>query len=267
MSLKSLYKNLGVNNTIEVEQEAFVNRSLVFLNSFLEKKLQYENRKDFFITTCFRLGINGQEYLNKYNSRSFGLETIPEITQVFEYNYFTTLRVLVVVRQYFSNDSKNSRLFDEGIEEVLSLSITDLGISYQSGMFFPKGEQVLDKNLIGEAMSILSDYPNEDKDLRKAIENHTEDAKHGVIENCYRCIEGLLRNILNNNKTLIDNKADIIKRLGLSDHWKKILANYIEYGNEYGRHASEKRHDFTSAEVEAYLYTTCLLVRLIIKSI
>ena len=48
-------------------------------------------------------------------------------------------------------------------------------------------------------------------------------------------------------------------------HWKKILANYIDYGNEYGRHASEKRHEFNASEVEAYLYTTCILIRLIVK--
>lgn len=267
MSLKDLYKNLGINNTIENEKRAFVNRSLTFLDSFLEKKLSYDRRKDFFIRICYQLGANGHDILNQYNSRSISFETVPDITKTFEYDYFTTLRVLVLVRQYFSYDTKNARIFDDEIENILNLCITDLGISYQSGMFFPKGEQLLDKELIGRALSILSNYPNEDTDLRTAIKNHTEDSKYGVIENCYRCIEGLLRSILNNNKTLIDNKADIIKRLGLSEHWKKILAQYIEYGNEYGRHASEKRHDFTATEVEAYLYTTCLLVRLIIKSI
>jgi len=191
---------------------------------------------------------------------------VPSITEVFKKDFFLTLQIIVITRRHFSFNKAIVDKFDNGISTILALSNADLGISYQGGMFFPKGEEILDKELVGESLKILSNYLNEDKDLRNALMNYSSGSKYGVIENCYRCTEGLLRQILRNNKTLIDNKPEILKKLNLTDHWKKILAQYIEYGNEYGRHASDKRHNLNDEEVEGYLYMTCVLVRLILKA-
>lgn len=78
-------------------------------------------------------------------------------------------------------------------------------------------------------------------------------------------MEGVSRKILGNNKTLIDNKVDLLRKISVSDNWRKILVNYIELGNQYGRHASADRHSITEKESEAYLYLTGLLIRLVLK--
>lgn len=54
-----------------------------------------------------------------------------------------------------------------------------------------------------------------------------------------------------------------MKGIGLSDYWKRILNNYIEFGNDYGMHANVNRHNLN--EAEAYLYQTCLLIRLMMR--
>jgi hypothetical protein len=265
--LSELNKNFGIKSSIAFEQDAFINRCNSFLQEFVKQFAENPKDRQLFTTICFQLGFNGEEIIREYNSRSHSThEYVPDITTAFKKDFFITLKIVVLIRNFFSQNSELTNVFDASITDILSLSNSVLGINYRQGMFFPKGEEILDNDLIGHSLSTLSAFPNEDKDLRKALEYYYEGSKYGVIEYCYRCVEGIGRNILKNNKTLIDNKADLIKSIGLSDHWKKILANYIEYGNEYGRHASEKRHEFKEVEVEAYLYTTCVLVRLITKT-
>ena len=93
MSLKQLYKNLNIEpNTIEKEQEAFVNRSIVFLSRFLDKKLPYQEKGNFFIKYCFKLGINGEEIINRYAKHPSSLELVPSIFDVFEFSYTTIVR-------------------------------------------------------------------------------------------------------------------------------------------------------------------------------
>jgi hypothetical protein len=266
MSIKDLYNHFGYKKSIESEKQEFVNRTLSFFRKFINTFVQGQyGEKDFFLTVCFQLGANGQEIIDQYNRRSSFSEQIPDIIKAFEFDFFNTLKLIVAIRKYYSTHEHYASTIDDAVQDILSMCVADLSISYQNGMFFPKGEEVLDKELIGYSFKILADYPNEDKDLRKALENYTSGSKYGVVENCYRCIEGLLRLVLKNKKSLIDNKTILLRELNLSSHWKGILAQYIEYGNDFGRHASENRHEFSEAEVEAYLYTTCLLVRLIIR--
>jgi hypothetical protein len=109
-------------------------------------------------------------------------------------------------------------------------------------------------------------YPNERKDYRIALEYYAAGNSLGdVVRACYCVLEGTARQILNNSKTLDNNKDEILKRAGLSDRWKAVLATYIRYAHDF-RHASESRHTITKPEAEAYLYMTGLLIRLIIES-
>ena len=259
--LKEFNRNFGISPSIEEERVAFINRITHFLQDF-RQLLSNDDYNDLFSTVCVQLGLNPRIIIEE---NSFLRPEVPELNQLLPYDFFNILKIIIAVRKYFK--SKPDMLFaiDENIEGFLNLSAIDLGITYKSGMFFPKGEELLDNDLIEYSLKVLVPFPNENKDIRNALENYRSGSKYGVIENCYRCIEGLARRILNNSKTLIDNKPEIIKSSGLSDYWKKILANYIDYGNEYGRHASEKRHDFNISEVEAYLYMTCVLVRLIVN--
>ncbi|MGN6603603.1 MAG: hypothetical protein ACTHK8_14210 [Ginsengibacter sp.] len=259
--LKDFNKNFGITASVDDEKASFVNRVNYFLHN-LRQVISVEEYHSLFSTVCFQLGLNAQKIID---DNSFLKERVPNLNDILPENFLNCLKMVSAVRKFYSNKPDMSDVIDENIEAMLELSAADLGITYQHGSFFPKGEELLDRELVGFGLSSLKQFPNENKDLQNALDNYRSGSKYGVIENCYRCIEGLCRQILKNNKTLIDNKVEVIKSLGLSDQWKKILANYIDYGNEYGRHASSKRHDFSEAEVEAYLYTSCTLIRLIVK--
>jgi len=86
-----------------------------------------------------------------------------------------------------------------------------------------------------------------------------------VITNCYSSVEGIARSVLRNQKTLDNNKDDLLAKLDLSAGWKSLLGSYIKYAHDY-RHASKARHQITKHEAEAYLYMTGLIMRLIVES-
>ncbi|HKC69470.1 MAG TPA: hypothetical protein VKG26_14640 [Bacteroidia bacterium] len=261
--LKEFNKNFGITPSLDKEKEAFVNRINHFLRDLRYQILNQTDYNSLFSTVCVQLGLNARKIID--DNSILNRRVVPELDELLPNDFINTLKLIAAVRRYFSNKIDMGEAIDANIEGFLDLATIDLGVTYKAGMFFPKGEDLLDKELIGYSLNSLEGFPNENKDLQNALENYRSGVKYGVIENCYRCLEGLARQVLKNNKTLIDNKVEIITSIGLSDNWKKILAHYIDYGNEYGRHASLKRHDFSEAEVEAFLYTTCTLIRLIVK--
>jgi hypothetical protein len=113
---------------------------------------------------------------------------------------------------------------------------------------------------------MLDSFPSEKKDLKTALENYHAQKLTGVVENCYIAVEGVARNILKNKKTLDNNYIELLKLLQFSSYWDKLFLNYLKYAHEYRRHAGENRHDIKAAEVEAFLYLTCLILRSTIRT-
>ncbi len=220
--IKDFNKNFGLSSDIESDKIAFLNRCESFLQDLRRKALTQDEYSNLFNTVCLQLGLNPRKIIA---DNSFLRTQIPDVHELQPNNFLGILKIVSIVRQYFSKNERITEIIDETIEGFLQLSTIDIGITYKAGMFFPKGEELLDKELIGYSISLLNEYPDEDKDLRTALDNYRTGSKYGVIEFSYRCIEGLARQILKNKKTLIDNKGEIIKASGLSDHWKKILAN------------------------------------------
>lgn len=142
----------------------------------------------------------------------------------------------------------------------------DLGVTWKNGLFYPSGARILDKKLIEDPIDWLSEFPDEKKDFENALSHYMKKNYGDVVSNCYLVIEGLARKILNNKKTLDNNREELLKKLKLSQSWKSLLNNYMNYANEFKRHASDERHSINPQEVEVFLYLTGLLARLIIQS-
>jgi hypothetical protein len=164
-----------------------------------------------------------------------------------------------------SIDNGNSWLTDQ-IQSIMSRSTCDLGIRWKDGLFYRSGPEELDKPLVAGTLTWLGKYPNERKDYQKALEYYAAgDSLGDVVKACYCALEGTVRQILRNSKTLDNNKDEILKHVGLSDGWKAIIGTYLKYAHEF-RHASAGRHAITKPEAEAYLYMTGLLIHLIVES-
>jgi|GEM_PF-3205807 len=257
--LKEYNQAFGKITTLQQEKDAFVIRAEYILDKVRHRTSQYER---FFAEVCYELAIRSQDFI----TRQQGNVSIPSLKVLAHRNFDTMLELLIAAIKVSTDEEDLLWFLDISCSQLLSRASTDLGIRYESGMFYPKGEFVLDQDLINHSLNVLTAYPAEDKDLRLALDDYRAGKKDGIVETCYRCMEGLTRMILKNHKTLIENKVEILRYMDLSGPTGKIMAAYIEFGNDYGRHASPIRHDASETEVEMYLYQTCLLIRLILKS-
>lgn len=263
MSLKEFDKLFGLKTSIEEEKVKFVNRiENVLFDDFLDKH-NFQHYKQLYIAVCNQLGLNSTKIIN--DNSVFGYENIPSFSCISEHDFIKTLRVLVAIYSSIK-DQGLLELLSNYIQSIIDKSTIDLGIKWKDGLFYPSGDKLLDHELIDTSLELLTPFPNEQKDIIKALDNYSAKSLYGVVENCYLALEGLSRKLLNNNKTLIDNRPELIKTLEFSIYWNKIFANYLNYANEYRRHAGENRHDLKSTEIEAFLYLTCLMVRAMIRT-
>lgn len=262
---KDFNARFGVSNTLEEERQLFVNRSISFIEDFCTKVLGKGQRDSDYInlfnTVCFLFGKNPKDYTANF----LGGRRIPDLEEISGTDFLSVMKLITAFRSYYSLNEKIYSIIDENILKFIDISSIDLQIGYTDGQFYPADEKLLDKELVEFSLKALSLYPNERKNFEIALNNFTANNKYGIIEHCYICMEGLLRKVLNNNKTLIENKPSLQEKISLSDYWKKIIFNYIQFGNDYGRHAAANRHQLMEAEAESYLYLTALLIRLVVK--
>jgi len=268
---KQLNEAFGIEDNVEEERNRFVERvnQSVFhaIDTTRATIFNYELLYEFI---CYELGVDANNFQRRYKLMRGIERSLPaSIKTLTEDDFAQTLFVLSSTYAYieYSNDKRKGQKWLSGlIKAALSRCTCDIGVGWKAGMFYPSGAEELDKPLIEETMTWLKDYPDEDKNYRIALQRYGVGKPfNGVVENCYTAVEGIARQILGNNKTLDNNKDELLARIDLSNGWNRILANFVTHAHDY-RHASEDRHDIKKQEVEAYLYMTGLIIRLIIES-
>jgi len=274
MSIRKRFNKIfGLGDGIEEERKRFVER----VNQFIFHEIDTVNSDEFryptlFELVCFELGVNAHDFRQRKLGPILHERYLPaSIRTLTRDDFDKTLLVLCILYVYLKkedtyNPNTTRQWLSDTIELALSRCSCDIGIRWKEGFFYPTGAEELDESLIEETLTWLNDYPGERKDYQKALECSLKvDSLTDVIDNCYLAIEGLTRKILGNDKTLDNNKEQLLRKIDLSDGWKSILATYINYAHNY-RHASGQRHKITKQESEAYLYMTGLIIRLIIES-
>ena len=267
--IKRFNEKFGLKGNDEKERKRFVER----INQIIFHCIDTEEYDDFdyenlFEKVCFELGVNAHDF--KPRRRGINNEYIPvTIRNVTNDIFDMTLVVLCALYHHIklkSDRDKGRKWLSKNIDVILSLCACDIGVRWKEGFFYPAGAEELDKPLIEETLTWLNDYSNERKDYKGALQIYLAgEPLPDVIKNCYSAVEGVVRKVLGNSKTLDNNKDALLAKINLSDGWKSLLANYIKYAHDY-RHASPERHDITKQEAEAYLYMTGLIIRLTIES-
>jgi hypothetical protein len=258
MSIKEFDKLFGLSSTIEEEKIKFINRIENTLFSFFARNFELQDKQRLFKFVCNQLGLDADNLIRQNSLLS---TMIPTFDSLSNKDFIQTLRITVAIYSGFSEREDIQQFITKVVAETLDKSTLNLGIKWTDGIFYPTGDKLLDKELIDTAVSLLDQYPNEKKDLKNALDNYNSKSLYGVVENCYIAVEGISRNLLNNNRTLDKNKEDLLRLLKFSKYWDKIFLNYLSYAHEYRRHAGENRHDLKPEEVEGFLYLTCLIIR------
>jgi hypothetical protein len=266
MTLKTFDANFGFSTDLEQERNRFVNRMGSLFDKF-KRDLKFDEYNSLFEKVCYELGENYRKILSDY-SRIVRPVTAPSLQVLSGIDFNKVLRLIVALyNSYDGNNYVQHHIISKSVTDALSKSQMDVGVKWVNGSFYPAGEDLLDEQVIEGALKSLHNYPNENKDITIALTNYQSGRLDGVIENCYLAIEGLTRKVLKNDRTLLNNKVELLQLVGSSRYWGKIVSAYIEYANEMRRHASEERHNLKANEVEGFLYLTCLIIRLVIQSI
>jgi len=262
--LKRFNKIFGIQESEEEEKRKFVQRINQTIFNKIEDDHSYEK---IFRTICYWLGENANDRIRGANRYNVGVGIIiPSLRSISGDDFLLTLKILVLLYQYFDRNTEWQEYISSWIEDALSNALLDLGVRWKNGMFYPSGAKELDEKLIEDPLDWLETYPDEKRDFFNALKNYTSKKYDAVVIDCYLVVEGLARKVLKNKKTLENNREVLLKKIGLSQEWKAFLNNYINYANELKRHAGNKRHSINPSEVEAFLYFTGLLVRLIVES-
>jgi hypothetical protein len=196
---------------------------------------------------------------------SFGSSNlIPPLRSLTGDEFMGTIKVLSLLHEALTRAPAEQEALSRSVEAAISNAAIDLNVTWKEGMFYPSGALELDESLVEEPLGWLIDFPNERADYLKALKAYANKQLDEVIINCYLAVEGIARHALQNEKALDHNREGLIKKIGLSQNWKALLSNFINYANEFKRHASENRHSINPIEVEGFLYTSGVLLRMVI---
>ena len=182
-----------------------------------------------------------------------------DIDDIIGEDFLDTLRALEAVYDYL--DERKKILIEGSILSIISESESDLGIRWEKGNFMPSGAKLLDEKLINDSLRWLSDkkYNSVLGPFSKGLEHFMHSGKQpellsDVITDMYEALEALAKIITERDKDLSGNAELFIKKLGVSDNYKKLIKEYISFANEF-RHASKKgveKPKLSIPEVESF---------------
>lgn len=182
------------------------------------------------------------------------------------------LRVLEFLYEYPAwMTMKNS--MESLIRGLLRESEVDIGIRWENGQFLPAGAPALDDALVNDPLNLLNtpEYKGVSDAFRKGLDHFLHSTRNqnllaDVLTDMYEALEAMAKIVCENGKDrdLSANREALISNLGLADPYKRMLKEYIEYANKFGRHAGPQgmpKPVPSRKEVEAFMYLTGLFIR------
>jgi hypothetical protein len=190
-------------------------------------------------------------------------------------NFMDTMKVLESLYNYAleRNEAEKARDIAEIITRIIRDSDIGLGITWRNGVFIKEGAKLLDEKLIDEPYQWLSspEYNNVLVPFKKGIDDFLSATNHperlvDVVRDMYVALEKMARIVCNNENNLGANTEQFVIKLQLSAYYESMLRKHTEYAHTF-RHA-DKGEGITLMpqpnEVEAFVYTTGLFIRLAI---
>ncbi len=220
----------------------------------------------------------GEEYTT---IKSFS-QYIRDDSQIHGINYggdvfHKCLHALEVIYKSLSlQDDSTKNMLSVYINTILKDSEIDLGITWKDGAFIRSGAKILDEKLVNESLRWLSDpkYKNVYDPFVKGLSHFLESEKRpevlsDVITDMYESLEALAKIVTGRHgKDLSANAETFIQKVKASEHYKRMLKEYIAYANEFRHAAGEQRirPSLSTPEAEFFIYLTGLFIRLVIET-
>ncbi len=254
-------ERFGIETGQEEARKRFVNRVQNEILSRFWYRLPRDVRDEAHMTVLTILGI--QTGPNPYGPQW------QDITDDFWLNVRTVEAMYQAVPAY-------RKQLSSAVEAILSISEIDLGIRWDNDHFLPSGAPVLDDKLVNDVLNCLTapKYEGVRKPFHKGLEHLLQSVGKpqflaDVVTDTYEAVEALAKIVTGRDKDLSANAESFISAVKVSEGYKRILKEYIDYANKMGRHAGDKgqpKPTPTRKEVESFIYLTGLFIRLALVS-
>jgi hypothetical protein len=259
-TIREIFERLGIETDLEKERVKVNTRLKVIFNH-----IYYYRLKNTY-PACYRLQmvvgqtpiINLQDSLRDI-SREHNLE----------YNLFVAEKLLDILKEMYGIEEYNFLKLQ--LVEAIDLSTVDLGIIFENDRFIKSGAKELDKVAILEPLEWLNSYPGAKKLFENALQYYLTKNYPDAITNAYSALESLVKTVLSSNRTLDNLISALMSLLSLPPPWSAILKNYCDFAHEFstrhGRQEGRKSVVVAPKDVEAFIYFTGLMIRLIIRTV
>ncbi len=262
------HHRFNVEVELEAAKQRFINRLFNLIDEdflgFTRKQCNLSEYKAAFKYVAFKLGIryDGNNTLEYYADNEFlqVLRTIEALFEAFQ----------------LENYANSADRLDKIIKLAISESEIDLVIQWRSGLFYPSGAKLMDEELVNEPLRWLADprYKNVLVPFKKGLTRYLEANKNteklaDTVTDIYEALEAMAKLVTGRDKDLSANRELFVSKLRLDRQYGKMLTDYIDYANDYrhGTEPSKTRANPNPNEVEAFIYTTGLFIRLAVKQL
>lgn len=151
------------------------------------------------------------------------------------------------------------------------LEIDILGLE-KSFVLYPAGAGILDKALVEDNLGWLSDHPEVLKHYKTALQqilSGDEANQRNALDNLRFALEQLLKEILENNKSLENQQETLLKWLAMHGIHSDVISMYngLLFGGfaKYQNDAVKHHERWKSSEIEFMVYTTGAFMRLLLQ--
>jgi len=262
------HQRFNIEVELEAAKQRFISRLFNLIDGdflgFTRKQCHLSEYVLAFKYVAFKLGIryDGNNTLEYYAGSEFlqVLRTIEALFKAFQ----------------LENYANSADRLDKIVELAISESEIDLGISWRGGLFYPSGAKLMDEELVNEPLRWLADpkYNNVLAPFKKGLTHYLEANKNpeklaDTITDIYEALEAMAKFVTGRDKDLSANRELFVSKLRLGRQYGKMLIDYIDYANDYrhGTEPSKTRANPNPNEVEAFIYTTGLFIRLAVKQL
>lgn len=256
--MKKFHERFELDLGVDEAKRRFVNRVL----NFLIHEIQ--------IVACHRYGIDGWMSLERHICSKLGEQWRGHgcLSSVVNYDFEKSLQAIEALYAH----PKFVGLANDGIALILQDTEIDIGVRWENGRFLPSGAPVLDQKLVSDVLGILSSSQHKGVSdaFMKGLDHFLNSIQKpelfpDVLRDMYDALEALAKIICKNDRDLSANREKFISDLKLADSYKRMLKEYIEYANDFARHAGpagKQKPLPVRREVEGFMYLTGLFIRL-----
>jgi hypothetical protein len=250
----------------ESYEEAFQNFKTRILNVFkgIDFKVSSNSRRQF----CQYYAISEQAR----SSTSIGIIEFKLHTEEYEKEFYRLIEIILSLDIVKESTYENTKLkIIRGVENAIHFSTVNVAITNTSDnsiILYPKGEELLDEELVDLPLSFLN--AKSATHFVDALKFYESNSPVKSANSLWRTLEEFLRYKLKNIKGLKFNKLELQNKLkedGRDSHIRKVIDSTMtyfvdHYFNENSRHNDG---DIDEAENEFLIYQVGVLLRYINK--